>query len=115
MPRLSRASAAASPPIPAPTTTTCFDVLMAPSQPSVNRCGWPAEDSLRFHAGCFHHRAPARNFPRDESREVPRRADTTLEAELFHAVDHLERLQRRLVRGFEIVPDFVGLSSPRPY
>src|SRR5262249_44442079 len=112
MPRLSRASAAASPPMPAPTTTTCFDMLMGPSQPSVNRCGWPAEDSLRFHAGCFHHRAPARNFPRDESREVPRRADTKLEAELFHAGDHLGGLQRRVDLSVELVHDVVGESSP---
>src|SRR5262245_66510718 len=115
MPRLSRASAAASPPMPAPTTTTCFDVLMAPSQPSVNRCGWPAEDSLRFHAGCLHHRAPARNFPRDESREVPRRADTKLEAELFHDGDHLGGLQRRVGCGVELVNDVGGSFFRRPH
>src|SRR5262249_33222708 len=115
MPRLSRASAAASPPMPAPTTTTCFDVLMATSYPSVNRYGWPAEDSLRFHAGCLHHRAPARNFPDDESREVPRRADTKLEAELFHAGDHLRGLQRRVDRGVELVHDIGGGSRRRPH
>src|SRR5262249_17262663 len=114
MPRLSRASAAASPPMPAPTTTTCFDVLMATSYPSVNRYGWPAEDSLRFHAGCLPPRAPARNFPDDESREVPRRADTKLEAELFHAGDHLRGLQRRVDRGVELVHDIGGGSRPRP-
>src|SRR5262249_25982476 len=114
MPRLSRASAAASPPMPAPTTTTCFDVLMATSQPSVNRCGWPAVDSLRFHARCLHHRGPARNFPGDKSREVPRGADTKLEAELFHAGDHLRGLQRRVDRGVELVHDIGGGSPPRP-
>src|SRR5262249_59897163 len=79
-----------------------------------NRYGWPAEDSLRFHAGCLHHRAPARNFPDDESREVPRRADTKLEAELFHAGDHLRGLQRRVDRGVELVHDIGGGCPPPP-
>src|SRR5215831_1121869 len=115
MPRLSRASAAASPPMPAPTTTTCFDVLMATSQRRVNRPAWPVEDSLRFLAGCLHHRGPARNFPSDKSREVPRGADTKLEAELFHAGDHLGRLQRHVDLGVELVNDVGGSSSRRPH
>src|SRR5271166_2197164 len=39
MPRLSKASAAVNPPIPAPTTTTFFDVLMGGFAPGSDRCG----------------------------------------------------------------------------
>src|ERR1700704_2622950 len=111
MPRLRKASAAVNPPMPAPTTATFFDVLMGGSAPSVN-C--PTEDSLGFHAGCFHHRGPARNFRRDKNREILRGANSGLEAELFHAGDHLRGLQRLVDRGVELFHDVGGNSKRRP-
>src|SRR4029453_2732522 len=66
-----------------------LNVIVHSSRSSVNRSGWLAEVSLRFHAGCFHHRCPARNFRRDKSREILGRANCVFEAELFHTGGHL--------------------------
>src|SRR5215468_10931980 len=102
MPRLSKASAALNPPMPAPMTRTCFDVLMAIFAPKefpprlIQRRAviaghsavggvprpagdeWPAQHSLRCYPGCFHHRGPARNLRRDKGGEIPRRANSKL-------------------------------------
>src|SRR6476620_9665786 len=112
MPRLSKASAAVNPPMPAPITTTCLDLLMGDSAPGVN---WLGLDSLGFHAGCLHHRGPARTFRRDKRREILRRANSGLEAELSHAGDHLRGLQRPIDRGVELLYDVGGSSSRRPH
>src|SRR5215831_3526103 len=157
MPRLSKASAALNPPMPAPMTRTCFDVLMAIFAPKefpprlIQRRAviaghsasedarrraydpathllrnkliaktdgpagdeWPAQHSLRRYPGCFHHRGPARNLRRDKGGEIPRRANSKLEAELFHAGHHLGRLQRRVDRGVELVDDVGGSCGRR--
>src|SRR6266404_345496 len=115
MPRLSKASAAVSPPMPAPTTTTFFDVLMGDFPPCVTRFGWPAEDSRWFHAGSFHHCGPARNFRRDKSRKILRRGNSRFEAELFQAGDHLRGLQHLIDRGVELFHDVGGDSGRRPH
>src|SRR5262249_25326477 len=64
---------------------------------------------------CFHHRGPARNLRRDKGGEIPRRANSKLEAELFHAGHHLGRLQRRVDRGVELVDDVGGSCGRRPH
>src|SRR4051794_28328960 len=104
MPRLSKASAAVNPPMPAPTTATFFDVLMGDPAPSFPK------DSLGFHARCLHNRGPAGNFRRDKNRKILRRANSGLEAELFHAGDHLRGLQRLVDRGVELSRDVGGKS-----
>src|SRR5262252_7584881 len=115
MPRLSKASAAVSPPMPAPTTTTFFDVLMGDFPAGVTRVVWPADESLLSHAGSFHHRGPARDFRRDKSRKILRRGNSRFEAELFHAGDHLGGLQRLIDRGVEPFHDVGGNSGRRPH
>src|SRR4029450_2677374 len=93
-----------------------LNVIVHSSRSSVNRAGWPAQDSLRFHARCFHHRGPARNFRRDKIREILRRANSVFEAELFHAGDHLGGLQRLVDRCVGLVDDGggVGAGAPSP-
>src|SRR5262245_16041792 len=115
MPRLSKASAAVNPAMPAPTATTCFDALITDSAPDKEHSRWSTEVSLGFQPRCLHHCGPAWNLGRDKIREVPGRADSGIEAEFVHAGDHLDGLHRFVDRGIELFNDVGGSSSGRPH
>src|ERR1700745_2704447 len=115
MPRLSKASAAVNPAMPAPTTTTFFDAFIGNSTPDEKRSRWPTEVSLGFQARRFYHRGPAWNLRCDEICEVPRRSNSRIEAKFVHAGDHLRGLQRFVDRGIELFNDVGGCSGGRPH
>src|SRR6516162_7696589 len=115
MPRLSKASAAVSPPMPAPTTTIFLDVFMGDFTPCGNVLDGEPRGHCDFTPEAFTTAVQRGISAATKAAEILRRANSRLEAELFHAGDHLGGLQRRVDGGVELVHDVDGNSGRRPH
>ena len=135
-PRLSSDSAAARPPMPPPMMTIFFRHELSASfrvrhadrrfcavRMQAPALTWIPDPCLAFgfrnDAGEVtrtSRRLPSRSrpsaaFPRDERREILRRADLGVEAELGHAFLHLRRTERLVDRGVELADDVGGVPA----